>query len=362
MDVELSVALGGGLGAGVALAATPIAIRVAGRTGFYDRPRQYRQHAAATPFLGGAAVLVAFLIAALAVGGASGARWPLLAGAFAMWVVGTIDDLVAVPPGRRIAVEVGVAAGLFAAGLGWNIVGGAGPIDFVLTVLWIVAIVNAFNLMDNLDGACGTVGCVSAAGIGTLAAISGQAALAGMAFALAAACAAFLRWNLSGPARIFLGDGGSMPVGFLVAGLGMATSRNLGLGDAGLLAIALTAGLVILDTTLVVVSRRRRGISVTTGGRDHLTHRLLARLHSPRAVALVLALTQVALCGLAVGGDELGATALAAFAAGIVACGLAAIVVLDSAASRPTSVAKAKPFSGRRAIGSEPEPMGLELP
>jgi UDP-GlcNAc:undecaprenyl-phosphate GlcNAc-1-phosphate transferase len=222
--------------------------------------------------------------------------------------------------------------------MGWKTSGGAG-IDFALSVIWIVGLVNAFNLMDNLDGACGTVGWVSAAGIGVLAAIHGQSVLAGLAFGVAGGCAAFLRWNLASPAKIFLGDGGSMLIGFLVAALAMTTARHLHVGDASLLAGALLVGLPILDTTLVSCSRKRRDLTLVTGGRDHLTHRLLLALHTPRAVAGALALVQAVLCAIAITGDRWGTAALGAFAISSISFGVVTIAVLDSARWRPTEIA-----------------------
>jgi UDP-GlcNAc:undecaprenyl-phosphate/decaprenyl-phosphate GlcNAc-1-phosphate transferase len=323
--------------AGVAcLAATPLAIRAARRTGFYDYPREYRRHAAPTPLLGGTAVIGAVLLAAVALG-VSGKLLVLLGCAVGMWLMGTIDDRVAVGPKWRLPLEAGVAVALLAVGLGWNGYGGAG--DVVLTVVWVVGLINGFNLMDNLDGACGTVASVSAAGIGTLAALHGEPALAGLSFGLAGACAAFLRWNLATPARIFLGDGGSRPIGLLVAGLVMAVARQLQEGRANLLVGALLAGVVILDTTLVTVSRTRRGVPVVTGGRDHLSHRLLLVVRSPRAVAAVLATAQATLCALAIAGDRWGGAAATVPALVAITLGGAAIAVLDSARFRPPRIA-----------------------
>ncbi len=329
------------LAAGISLAAAPVAIKVARRTGFLDRPRQYRQHAKPTPFLGGAAVLAAVLVAGLTVGGARG-RWLVVLGCAAgLWLLGTLDDRFAVPPVWRILAEVGAGVALYAANLGWTTslpdVG-----DLVLTVLSVVIAVNAFNLMDNLDGACGSVGAVAAAGIGALAAINGQTVIAALAFALAGACAGFLPWNLAGPARIFLGDGGSMPIGFLVAALAVASARHDPGGASGLLVGALLAGLPIFDSTLVSFSRLRRGVPLVTGGRDHLTHRLLLRLHNPRAVAATVALLQALLCGMAIAGHELGKNAVAGFALIAFIDGVAAILVLDTAHWRPAGIAVAR--------------------
>ena len=274
MDAEVSAAVGFGTAALVTAVATPVAIRIAKRTDFLDHPREYRKHAAATPYLGGAAVMVGFLVAAVAVGGVSG-KHILLACAVGMWLIGTMDDKFAVPPIWRLLAEVLAAAALIAAHLSWQT--SLGPIvNVVLTIVWIAGIVNAFNLMDNLDGACSTVGCVCATGIGTFAAIHGLVAIAGLSFAMAGACAGFLPWNLAGPAKIFLGDGGSMPIGFLLAALSMGAMRSVINTDAslvagGILAGALLAGIPILDTALVSISRLRRGVASTTGGRDHLT-------------------------------------------------------------------------------------------
>ncbi len=337
VSTELTAAVGFAIAGAVSLVATPAAIAMARRTDFYDRPRDYRRHRAPTPFLGGAAVLVGFLAAAIALGAPDGRLLVLLGCAIGLWLLGTIDDRTAIAPKWRLLAEAFAAVALIMAGLGWSIDGGD-ALDGVLSVVWIVGLVNAFNLMDNLDGACAGVGCVSAAGIGTLAAIHGQPALTGLAFALAGACAAFLRWNLARPARIFLGDGGSMLVGFLVAALAMAVSRHLQAGATSLLACALLAGLPILDTTLVSVSRLRRGVALVTGGRDHLTHRLLLGLHSPRRVAAALVAAQAILCSLAIVGEGAGVTMLVAFSVATVSLGLIAIAWLDTARWRPNGI------------------------
>jgi UDP-GlcNAc:undecaprenyl-phosphate GlcNAc-1-phosphate transferase len=344
MDADVSAAVGFGTAALITSGATPIAIHVAQRTGFLDRPREYRQHLQATPYLGGAAIVAGFLVAAVAVGGVSG-KHILLACAFGMWGLGTLDDRFAVRPVWRLLAEALAAAALIAAHLSWQT--RAGPIvDTVLTIVWIAGIVNAFNLMDNLDGACSTVGCICATGIGTFAAIHGLVAIAGLSFAMAGACAGFLPWNLSKPAKIFLGDGGSMPIGFLLAALSMAAARSVIDTDAslvagGILAGALLAGIPILDTALVSFSRLRRGVSLVTGGRDHITHRLLRVLGSPLAVALVLGASQAFLCILAVVGDQLGIVTLTTFAGSAAALGLVAIAALDSPGWRPAGIASA---------------------
>src|SRR5436309_3503581 len=103
------------------LLATPLAIRVAVRTGFYDEPVGYKGHSAPTPYLGGAAVMSGFLLGALAFGWGSSAVAPVAAGAVVLWVVGTLDDRVGVPPRGRVLVEAAVAAGIWATGHGWTV-------------------------------------------------------------------------------------------------------------------------------------------------------------------------------------------------------------------------------------------------
>ena len=197
-----------------------------------------------------------------------------------------------------------------------------------------MGLVNAFNLMDNLDGATGAVGMVCAAGVGVAALLYGGIALAALAFALAGGCAGFLVYNLSRPSRIFLGDGGSMPLGFLVAAMAMRVPVSGQLGWSVFLLAALLLAIPILDTLLVVISRKRRGVSILTAGCDHLTHRLGARLGSARAVAATLAIVQAAVSLVAIAAAQSGRTAIIVVAACSLALGAAAIAVLERP-SRP---------------------------
>ena len=135
-----------------------------------------------------------------------------------------------------------------------------------------------------MDGAAATVGGVTTLATAALALIEGDVALAVLCAGMSGACFGFLPYNLAGPARIFLGDGGSLPIGFVVAATIMALPDEGG-GWTPILAAVILAGLPVLDTTLVMISRRRAGIPLLTAGRDHLTHRLVTRLGSPRAVA-----------------------------------------------------------------------------
>jgi UDP-GlcNAc:undecaprenyl-phosphate GlcNAc-1-phosphate transferase len=312
-----------------ALVLVPVAMRVALRTGFVDRPGGYKGHAKPTPYLGGAAVLVAVAIALTAFGAATSRFGALLIWAVVLFVVGTVDDKRNLNPLSRLVVEVIAALALWNYGLGWGVFG-IPALDIPLTVLWVVGLVNAFNLMDNMDGAASTVAGVCATGVAALGVIYDDLALAVIGVAVAGACLGFLRYNLAKPARIFLGDGGSMPIGFIIAGAVMASPGASSSGWSAILAMAPMVGLPILDTTLVVISRRRGGRPVLSGGRDHLTHRLRAMLGSTRAVVLALAGAQAALCITAVGFSQLGTLFAASAALVFVAASAFTIFVLET--------------------------------
>ena len=333
MPDELRIGLAFVIGLALALVTVPVAIRLAWRLNFLDHPAGYKKHERATPYLGGLAVMLAFLPGALLLGGGIGEFSVIVLGAVGLSVVGTIDDKVGLGPMVRVLAAIAAAVALWDLGLSFD-VSRSGAVDLLIAIFWVVGLVNAFNLMDNLDGATGTLGAVSAAGAGALAVTQNEPLLAALAFSLAGACAGFLPYNLSRPARVFLGDGGSMPVGFVVAAVVMAVSANPQLGQAVVLATVPFVGIVAVDTALVVISRIRRGVSVFTGGRDHLTHRLLHWLGTPRTVAIVLGCTQavLSLVGLALF-QAPEATVLGG--AGVyIALGLTAIAALELSYAR----------------------------
>lgn len=333
-----------GLAIALSLAATPLAQRAAVRLGFLDHPREYRQHARSTPYLGGTAVLAAWAVSAIAFGDLLGRYWPILAGAGLLWAMGTIDDKVALPAGPRILLQVGVALLLWATDLGWDLIAGELP-DLALTVLWVVGLTNAANLMDNLDGAAGSSALVAAAGIGALAAGQGEPILGAIALALSGACGGFLPFNLSSPSRIFLGDGGSAPIGFVLAACVMSIPAPH-YGWVTVLAAVPLVGVFVLDTTLVVVSRLRRHEPILTGARDHLSHRLLGWLGSPRRVACALAGTQAVLAVIAIILYSVGEAALVAVAviylvaaAGLIGALEAAMIATEGSGPRGRATA-----------------------
>lgn len=314
MPAEVGIPLAWIAGFAVAFASTPLAIRIAEATDFYDRPAGYKAHRVPTPYLGGAAVLAGVVVAAVVSGAAGERLLPIVIGAAALWAVGTLDDRIGLMPLPRVLAELSAAAFLWQSGLGWSIFDSE-VLNFSVTLAWVAAVVISFSLLDNIDGATAGVAAAAAAGVCAVAALHGDTRLAALALALCGACLGFLRHNLAAPrARIFLGDGGSMVIGFVLAAMTM--TLPLGDGPAAVSAAVMLVGVALTDTALVVVSRRRRGIALVTAGRDHLTHRLLRRLPSARAVALLLGGVQASLGALAIAALELGT------GAAVVTCGL----------------------------------------
>lgn len=317
-------------------AATPLAIRVAELTSFYDRPVGYKGHSRPTPYLGGAAVMGGFTLVALAILVATGdfrRTVPLLGGVILMWGVGTADDRRSISPALRVAFELTLAVGLWALHLGWGLGLGSG-IDLLVTAVWVVGVINAFNLFDNMDGAASTMALVVAGAVAALGIARGDAWLTVTGAGLGGACLGFLPHNLASPARIFLGDGGSMPIGFAVASLVMIGASGAVPEWQALTIGVMLVGIPALDTALVVVSRRRRGIPILTGGRDHLTHRARRRLRTARAVAVTLGAMQAMLAALAIVAAQDGSTLILIAVLLYLAVAATAITVLEQHEAR----------------------------
>jgi UDP-GlcNAc:undecaprenyl-phosphate/decaprenyl-phosphate GlcNAc-1-phosphate transferase len=317
------------LASSIVYAATPVAIALADRLKFYDQPLGYKAHVHPTPYLGGTAVMVGFAVAILLAAGQSAKTAPVVGGAALLWFVGTVDDRRNVSPWLRVAVELALAWVVWRCGLGWSLHMGGG-VDLVVTAVWLVGVINAFNLFDKMDGAASTMALVVCAGAAVLGVVGKDVWLAVGAASLGGACLGFLPRNLSLPARIFLGDGGSMPVGFVVAVLVTGAATNAAPGWQSLPVALLLVGLPVLDTTLVIVSRRRRGVPVLAGGKDHLTHRTHRFLPGTRAVALGLGGVQAMVSVVAVLATQGGSSFVVVAAAAYAIAALCAIAALET--------------------------------
>jgi len=275
----------------VSLVLTPIAIRAALRLGVLDRPGEHKSHRTPTPYLGGVAIVLAvtlsIVLAALLrpESSALGQLLGLLAIAVAMSLTGLLDDLRGLPVTVRFGVQLLAALGLWGIGIRAELTGEVW-IDLPLTVVWTVGITNAMNLLDNMDGLSASTATIAALWFGAIALVNGQFLVSALAFALAGGAAGFLRDNRP-PARIYMGDAGSLFLGIMLAALGMLLSLEVGmLRTAAIPVLVLTVP--VLDTALVTVARIRHGISPFQGGRDHTSHRLVrVGLPVPIAVGLI---------------------------------------------------------------------------
>jgi UDP-GlcNAc:undecaprenyl-phosphate GlcNAc-1-phosphate transferase len=275
----------------VSLVLTPIAIRAAVRLGVLDRPGEHKSHRTPTPYLGGVAIVLAVTLSiALAAllrpaSSALGQLLALLAIAGGMALTGLLDDLRGLPVIVRFGVQLLAALGLWGIGIRAALTGEVW-LDLPLTIVWTVGITNAMNLLDNMDGLSASTATIASLWFGTIALVNGQFLVSALAFALAGGAAGFLRDNRP-PARIYMGDAGSLFLGIMLAALGMLLSLDAGMLQTTAIPV-LVLTVPVLDTALVTVSRIRHGISPFQGGRDHTSHRLVRiGLGVPVAVTVI---------------------------------------------------------------------------
>jgi UDP-GlcNAc:undecaprenyl-phosphate GlcNAc-1-phosphate transferase len=211
----------------------------------------------------------------------------VLASSTIMFLVGLADDKLRLRPSTKLIAQ-GVAAAV-AVSLGvvypltpWPVV------NVLATVFWFLALTNALNLLDNMDGVAAGVGAIAAAFLAATFLVEGQWALAAVCLALAGAAFGYLPYNFN-PASIFMGDSGSLFMGSLLAGLGAAYPTTASGSIVSVLFVpALIVIIPILDTLLVTITRTLAGRSISVGGRDHTSHRLVAMGLSQRQTALLL--------------------------------------------------------------------------
>ena len=282
----------------LALLRSPLARRVVAA------PRHDRWHERPTPMLGGVGIfggLVAGVGVAVASGLAPANRelLAIVAGASILFVAGLADDMLSLGPLPKLVAQIGAALVLVFNGLtiqgliSNNLLAGAAA------VFWLVAMTNAFNLLDNMDGLAASLGGIAALffAVDAVTVYPDHAVLA-IALALVFACAGFLPFNLRprSSAAVFMGDSGSQVIGFTLAAFGLATSWKVaGTTVATLLLPVLVLAVPILDTTLVTIVRLLDGRPVYRGGRDHASHRLVYHGLSEKRAVVLLAVISVGL-------------------------------------------------------------------
>ncbi len=313
----------------VAMALTPATIRFAQRYDLLDRPTERKAHKRPVAMLGGVAILLSSVLGlallapfvtelrGLVLG--SGSLGALAVGTTLMVALGLWDDLYDMTALHKFAGQVAIAALTYAMGFqagaielpfGFEL-SDAAPISFLVTVVWITAIANAFNLIDGMDGLAAGVALITALTVFLLANQNGATVPVIAALPVSGAIAGFLRFNLP-PARIFLGDAGALALGYLTAVLALASYQKAPAAVA-LIVPLLVLGLPVLDTILAVI---RRGIShlsargaqgltvrelvgaVTRADRGHLHHLLLRNGLSVGAALGVLFLVCIALASI----------------------------------------------------------------
>jgi len=280
---------------GLVVALTPLAKALALRFKIVALPCEESGHPEPTAVLGGIAIVIAVLAA---VGGLL--PWRVVAGMLALLGVGIVDDAIALRPSRKLLAQFVVVI-LFLSATSLPEVTRWPFLNMAMAAFWMVAVINAFNLVDGLDGLAAGVGIAAAGAVGAVAWWSHDAALASAAAAVAAAFGGFLIYNFY-PATIFMGDCGALPMGFLLGALalqGASLEQNSRLARAVFPMLVLLVPL--LDTTIVTVSRLATGNPISRRGLDHSHHRLLMLgLTVRRAVVVSWSIAAAgALCGAA---------------------------------------------------------------
>ncbi len=307
---------------------TPLVCRISTKVGAIDRPNDRKVHARPTPTLGGIAMFLGIMTA-----GAIATRLPafdgvftqtsqmlgILGGGVVIFALGTVDDLRDLPAPVKLAGQVFASGILFLAGVKMQFVllptgeifSVSDDVSVLITVAWLVAMINAVNLVDGLDGlAAGLVAIAASAFFvytyqlslsqgASLRAIAAAPPL--LAMALVGATLGFLRYNFH-PARIFMGDSGSMLLGLVLGGATVAGITNTSvistftaasapqvfLAYSPLLIPLLVLALPIADSLLAVARRARRRTSVFNADKEHLHHRLMDLGHGHRQAVLVM--------------------------------------------------------------------------
>lgn len=310
------------------------------RVGMVDLPGPRKVHLRPIPLLGGLAMYAGVMLAILFAfdGPARAQSIGIVTGATLVAFVGFLDDrgwlhhqlklFVAMPLAAIILLASGIHTQVFS-----TLIGGRSGywLDAALTILWVVGITASFSILDHMDGLCAGIAAMAAVFFTLLAYLSGQTLVSTLAAAVLGGAAGFLRWNFK-PAKIFMGDGGAMFLGFLMATLALKLRIEHATPIANLLAPVLILSATIFDTTLVTISRSRRGLlPFATPGKDHSAHRLANLGFGQRGAVLTMYLV-----GATCGGAAILVTYLSSLGSTIVAlvvliCMLAAVAWLERA-------------------------------
>lgn len=295
-----------------ALVLTPVARELAKRVGAVDIPEDRKVHGKATPTMGGVAIYAALMlgIAVYLIFGhhhLSNDLIGIMGGATVILLFGAVDDVRTLGPLSKLFGQVLAAGVLVIMGVqiqnihipGASVISLSPELSVVVSLLWVVAFINIINLIDGLDGLAAGITCIAAGSMFYYAYQTGTGAAyqdaALVSIVLAGSCLGFLRYNFN-PASVFMGDSGSMLLGFL---LGAVTIQGVlkSIAAAALVIPLLALAIPILDTGMAIVRRALKGTPITHADKEHIHHRLLNLGHSQRQAVLLLYFWTALLCG-----------------------------------------------------------------
>jgi UDP-GlcNAc:undecaprenyl-phosphate GlcNAc-1-phosphate transferase len=252
---------------------TPLMRRAALKFGIVDRPNgALKAHSEPVPYLGGLAVFLAYLIALALTFEFSYAVLGILLSGTLMLLLGLIDDLGVLSPFEKLAGQLLAVVALIKAGLFIKLLFLPTPVALLFSVLWLLTITNAMNIIDVMDGLASGVSAVAAMFLAAIALHNGEPTIGVMAAALSGSLLGFLRYNFR-PARIYLGDSGSLFIGLTLAALAMNGHYTMH-NPVGMFVPSLILGVPLLDLAFVFVVRLSKGLSPFRGSPDHLALRL----------------------------------------------------------------------------------------
>lgn len=277
----------------ISLAATPFVRKLAFLIGAVDKPDARKVHSRIMPRLGGLAIYLAFTLAVLLLEPMSEKVIGLLVGGTIMMFVGFVDDIKSISPRIKLLGQIVAASVLVAFDVKVDFVTNPfGPLIYLdyfgipLTVLWVVGVTNAVNLVDGLDGLAGGLASIAAMTIGVIAWHEGQMIAVLPAVALCAGIIGFLKYNFH-PAKIFMGDSGSLFLGFMLAGLSVI-GLTKGAAVISVFVPVLIFGIPIFDTLFAILRRYINNKPIFEADKEHLHHRLLAIGLSHRQTVFVI--------------------------------------------------------------------------
>ncbi len=270
------------------LALTPIVRKIMLNLNVLNMPSKDRWHLQPIALLGGIAIFISFVLAVLLRVKVNHEVFVILMGGGIIFALGLLDDLFGTPPRIKFAVQILVAFAVTDFGVSAKVL----PYNWMnisLAVFWIVGLTNALNLLDNMDGLSSGITAIAALAILALALLEGHPGVAFLCLALAGSCLGFLKYNFK-PAKIFMGDCGSLFLGYMLATLAIlgGWQHNSPL-TSSFLSLVLILSVPIFDTTLVTILRFRHGRMPWQGGKDHSSHRLVHILgDSEKGAVLIL--------------------------------------------------------------------------